>query len=561
MAFQPTAAVGAYAVVVGFPGRTSERFDNVYAGLSALTAVPGSGYTAVPSLSLTPPQVAGGTPAAARATLKAVGVPTVVAGGSGYVVGDKVTLGNGVVVTVATVTSGAVSTVTLTNTGSITSGPVPSTVGAQTSTTGAGTGASFGLSFGLGPASFNSGSGYTTAPTLTLSGGGAGTGGSYTPVVSFWAGVADAVNNGTPQRARSSYVVFSAGTSTAPPTLNTPYTLSGGTDGASGVGTLQLLGQDSLPRTGMYALRGIKNDVYGTPDTVALCDCTDSSIWPVMLAFGIQESIYPIAAMPNGSTIADAVAMRASLGVDDPNFKVLIGDWPTVFLQNVGSVVVSPTAVVQGLFGNLSPEQGTINKPLYGVSATLTSQTGVLTSDAEESVANTGGVDFIGRSAALGQDFFSLMTGRNTSSNSLANGDEFTRLTNFLARVLQGSATKAIVSLLQSTRPDDPTRPQGQGRARRSRHLAGLAVGRVQRLRPHRGLRHEVRQGQQPGHARASGFPVRDVHGPVPQRRPVLRDPPRRQRRRQRHCSVDAADCPEPSLARRLTGALNATQV
>jgi hypothetical protein len=119
---------------------------------------------------------------------------------------------------------------------------------------------------------------------------------------------------------------------------------------------------------------------------------------------------------------------------------------------------VSPTAVYQGLVGNLSPEQSPINKALIGVSATQTSQTGVLTSDAEESVAQTGGVDFIGRSAALNQDFFSFMTGRNASSNTAANGDEYTRLTNFLIRSLEGAATRNIVGKLQSIRADDPTR-------------------------------------------------------------------------------------------------------
>jgi hypothetical protein len=125
-------------------------------------------------------------------------------------------------------------------------------------------------------------------------------------------------------------------------------------------------------------------------------------------------------------------------------------------------MLVSPTAVYQGLAGNLSPEQIPINKPLTGVVATQTSQTGVLTSSAEESVAQTGGIDFIGRSADLGQDFFSFMTGRNASSNTAANGDEYTRLTNFLVRSLEGAATRSIVGKLQSFRADDPTRAKAK---------------------------------------------------------------------------------------------------
>lgn len=279
----------------------------------------------------------------------------------------------------------------------------------------------------------------------------------------FWTNLATAINTGTDQRARSSYVVFSASTMTAAPTLNAPLTLSGGTDGASGVSTSTLVGVDTLPRTGMYALRGLRNDPFGTPDSFALCDCTDSAVWSAMLSFGISEAMYPVVATASGTSIADTVATRVSVGIDDVGIKIIAGDWPTVYIPGLGSILVSPTAVAQGLFGNLSPEQSPINKPLIGVTATSTSQTGVLTSDAEESVAQTGGIDFIGRSAALGQDFFSFMTGRNASSNTAAQGDEYTRLTYFLVRSLEGAATRNIVGKLQSIRADDPTRIRAKG--------------------------------------------------------------------------------------------------
>ena len=49
------------------------------------------------------------------------------------------------------------------------------------------------------------------------------------------------------------------------------------------------------------------------------------------------------------------------------------------------------------------------------------------------------------------------MTGRNASSNTAAQGDEYTRLTNFLIRSLETTATRSIVGQLQSVRADDPT--------------------------------------------------------------------------------------------------------
>ncbi|MEX7259237.1 hypothetical protein AB2C63_32540, partial [Pseudomonas aeruginosa] len=75
-------------------------------------------------------------------------------------------------------------------------------------------------------------------------------------------------------------------------------------DGASGVGTTQLIGTDTSPRTGMYALRGLKADRSGAPDTFALCDCTDTASWNAMLALGIQETMMAVVTMPSGSSVA-----------------------------------------------------------------------------------------------------------------------------------------------------------------------------------------------------------------------------------------------------------------
>jgi len=75
----------------------------------------------------------------------------------------------------------------------------------------------------------------------------------------FWTGLAAAVNAGLgPQRGPSLLVVASGGGTTASPA---PFSItlgstSAGADGASQVGTTQLLGSDAPTRSGMYALRG-----------------------------------------------------------------------------------------------------------------------------------------------------------------------------------------------------------------------------------------------------------------------------------------------------------------
>jgi phage tail sheath gpL-like len=74
---------------------------------------------------------------------KTASTVTVANGGTGYVVGNTINLGNGVVVTVATATGGVIGTVTLTNAGSVPAGSVPVNPVAQVSSNGPGTGAFF----------------------------------------------------------------------------------------------------------------------------------------------------------------------------------------------------------------------------------------------------------------------------------------------------------------------------------------------------------------------------------------------------------------------------------
>ncbi|WP_131753606.1 hypothetical protein [Burkholderia vietnamiensis] len=70
-----------------------------------------------------------------------------VAGGSGFVVGDTVTLANGIVLTVTSVNAGAITAVTIMTPGNVSYPNVQANPAAQTATSGAGTGATFTLSW------------------------------------------------------------------------------------------------------------------------------------------------------------------------------------------------------------------------------------------------------------------------------------------------------------------------------------------------------------------------------------------------------------------------------
>jgi hypothetical protein len=126
-------------------------------------------YTSVPTVTPT-----GGTPSVAAVLAAWLGIytPVVAAGGAAYVVGDTINLGNSVVLTVATVTSGAVATVTVALGGYIPSGSTPANPVAQVATSGSGTGATFTLTWGVGGVNVvTAGAGYQSVPNLVFGSG------------------------------------------------------------------------------------------------------------------------------------------------------------------------------------------------------------------------------------------------------------------------------------------------------------------------------------------------------------------------------------------------------
>jgi hypothetical protein len=448
---------GSYMVLLSFPGVNPEQYNNIGLGVGSVTTVAGTTYTSVPSATVTaPPVAANAVQAVVNPTLSVYGVPTVTFGGtSGFVVNDLVTLSNGVVLKVATVSSGVISTVTLQSAGLLTGGAIPANPVSMTSTSGVGVGTpTFTLTWGLGaPTIVTPGQGYLVAPLITLSGGG-GTGGSYTALLSIWLNLANAINNGNSTRGPSAIVTASAGVGVAAPTLSTPVTLAGGTDGAAGVTDATLVGQDIIPRKGMYALRSTGIDGF------SLCDLSTAPYYPVIDSFSVSENALAVHATVSGDTIANAIATLTSSGLDDFPAWLIVGDWPTFYdSQNQLSRLVNPAAFALGLIGNLSPEQSPINKPLRGISATQKTQSGQTYSDTELSAAELGRVDLIvGPPTTPGGNYYSFITGRNTSSNTAGNGIEYSRMTWFIARSVQSKAAGSIVGRLQSVRPNDKTR-------------------------------------------------------------------------------------------------------
>lgn len=146
---------------------------------------PGAGYTSPPTLAIAAP--GSGTTATATTDLQVV-LATATAAGTGYQVGDVLTLVGGTFVTAAkfgvsavNVSTGAITGFNITNTGDYTVIPT----GSVSVTGGFGTGATFTLSFGVGPVTLtNPGSGYVSDPAVTITGG-SGSGAVLTANVSI----------------------------------------------------------------------------------------------------------------------------------------------------------------------------------------------------------------------------------------------------------------------------------------------------------------------------------------------------------------------------------------
>lgn len=145
---------------------------NTIASVAVLLA--GNDYTTLPTLAIGAPLVPGGTQATATARMAAYSA-TKTAGGTGYVVGDLLTVSGGTSTTtarftVATVSAGAILTVTLERAGSYSALPT----NAVSVTGGTGTGATLTILWGILSVTIgNAGTGYRVTPTVIPSAGSA----------------------------------------------------------------------------------------------------------------------------------------------------------------------------------------------------------------------------------------------------------------------------------------------------------------------------------------------------------------------------------------------------
>lgn len=255
--------------------------------------------------------------------------------------------------------------------------------------------------------------------------------------------IAAAINTGAGQlRGASNLIRATAGSGTTAYILTqgTALSLTGGADGVTTITASVLVGSDAAtPRTGMYALRGQGTSVG------MLADADDSTQWTTQAGFGLSEGIYMIGVAPAGIVIQNGttgvVDIKASAGLDTYAFKLMHGDWIWWNDQtNNVTRLISPQGFVAGRLANLSPEQSSLNKPLYGVVGSQKSglpggSTFQIYADADLAALFQPGVDVISNPQP-GGTYWGVRCGHNSSSNAATNGDNYTRMTNYIAATL-----------------------------------------------------------------------------------------------------------------------------
>lgn len=383
---------------------------------AGVIVAPGTAYTGTPTGVVSAPDLPGGVQATVTLVATAGAITSATfAAGTGYFKAPTVV-------------------VTGTGTGAVITGPAPTAfpIGFTSKFTGSGANGAV-VSFSTGSAANTwkvvvAQSGFAPETFDNIAGSGA----------ALWTNIANAIMLGNGSLRGPSRLVYAyAGGATTAITAAS-YTLAGGTDGASGVTTTMLVGVDTTPRTGMYALRGSRASI------AALVDCDASATYASQIAYGLSEGTYMVGVSPASDTIANATTVKTTAGIDSYAFKLMLGDY-VYFLDTANGLtrMVSPQGFMCGMLGNLSPAESSLNKPMQGIVGTQRSMTGQPYSSAELQSLALAGIDVICNPIPAG-NVFGARFGRNSSSDAVIHGDNYTRMTNYIAATLNAGMGKFV---------------------------------------------------------------------------------------------------------------------
>lgn len=286
---------------------------------------------------------------------------------------------------------------------------------------------------------------------------------SATPATT-WANIIAAINTGlNAARGKSIWITTAlSGAGSSQPTAQAAvYTLSGGTDGTSGMSTSISLGSDGAAgsRTGLYALRN------ANCDQVWLCGNRDyANAGPTLITFAHSELCMVHTSMPTGQSPSTRITNKINAGLSDPYLVFNADD--VVFLDSYlnNYYRVPQSCVVAGVICSQSPQQSPGNHGVTSVVNTAWVQDGnqVFSSNDMGSM-EAAGIMFLNNPIPSGQ-ILGLRHGKNSigASNFAVSEIPYGRMTNFLVNAFSGPVMGQFINKLQSTSPTDPLRTQVQ---------------------------------------------------------------------------------------------------
>ena len=282
----------------------------------------------------------------------------------------------------------------------------------------------------------------TNSTTLVLSAVqtiGSGVTVTFTPASfnSAWVALAAAINNGqNALRGPSAGITATAGSGVTMPSLPASYNLTGGTDGIETITAATVVGANTSPPTGMYALANLNIAILD------LADADDSTQWTTIDEFAVTNSCYAVQVVPAGTSVSAAVTAKKNAGLDSAYSKLMHGDW-LYWNDPVNQLVrlVSPQAFVSGRLSNLTPQNVTLNKTLYGVAGSQKSGLGGVNnsvySTADLATLFQAGLDVVTNPGAGGLAIWTCRSGHNSSTNITIQLDSYATLTDYIAKTLE----------------------------------------------------------------------------------------------------------------------------
>lgn len=256
-----------------------------------------------------------------------------------------------------------------------------------------------------------------------------------------WVAIAAAINGGVYGLTGPSAMITAAAGVGTTAVATASYSLISGADGVTTITSSVLIGADTTPRSGMYALRGTQASV------AVLADCDTVASWAGQVTFGLSEQMLMVVPGAQSESISSAITAKSGAGIDSYAAKVMLGDW--VYWQDTANAVtrlVSPAAVAAGKMVALSPEQSTLNKQLASIVGTQATAANKVYSMAELQLLGQAGIDVICNPVPGGR-YFATRFGHNSSSDPRVNGENYTRMTNYIATTLQAGMGRYVGQL------------------------------------------------------------------------------------------------------------------